>query len=137
MAKVQNRSIDKVGSEGESVCLLGLEISISFWLLSVLILLGPGLVFIVYPEAIATMPGSNFWAVIFFLMLITLGLDSTFGGMEAIITALCDEYPRILGRNREVFVAILLLFVFTCSIPTCTQVNDFQLFYKLYLLNFN
>lgn len=47
---------------------------------------GPGLVFIVYPEAIATMAGSSFWSVLFFIMLITLGLDSTFGGLEAMIT---------------------------------------------------
>jgi solute carrier family 6 dopamine transporter-like protein 3 len=38
---------------------------------------GPGLVFIVYPEAISTMPGGPIWAVIFFLMLLTLGLDSS------------------------------------------------------------
>ncbi|KAH1003114.1 hypothetical protein HUJ05_011054 [Dendroctonus ponderosae] len=47
---------------------------------------GPGLVFIVYPAAIATMPGSIFWALIFFMMLLTLGLDSsvsfsTFGAL--------------------------------------------------------
>ncbi|VDQ16190.1 unnamed protein product [Trichobilharzia regenti] len=41
------------------------------------ILRGPGLVFIAYPEAIATLAGSTFWAIIFMLMLITLGLDST------------------------------------------------------------
>lgn len=58
MAHVQHKSIEEVGLEG------------------------PGLVFIVYPEAIATMTGSVFWAIIFFLMLITLGLDSTFGGMN-------------------------------------------------------
>ncbi|XP_046391075.1 sodium-dependent serotonin transporter [Ischnura elegans] len=81
---------------------------------------GPGLVFIVYPEAIATMTGSVFWSILFFLMLITLGLDSTFGGLEAMITGLCDEYPRLLGRHREIFVGCLLLLVYICGLPTTT-----------------
>lgn len=38
---------------------------------------GPSLLFITYPEAIANMPGSTFFAIIFFVMMITLGLDST------------------------------------------------------------
>lgn len=42
-------------------------------------LLGPSLLFITYPEAIANMVGSTFFAIIFFLMMITLGLDSTVG----------------------------------------------------------
>ncbi|XP_073848673.1 serotonin transporter [Musca autumnalis] len=96
MAHVQKTTIDRVGLEG------------------------PGLVFIVYPEAIATMSGSVFWSIIFFLMLITLGLDSTFGGLEAMITALCDEYPRSIGRRRELFVLLLLAGIFLCALPTMT-----------------
>ncbi|XP_055694630.1 sodium-dependent serotonin transporter [Lutzomyia longipalpis] len=105
MAHVQSKSIDQVGLEG------------------------PGLVFIVYPEAIAMMSGSVFWSIIFFLMLITLGLDSTFGGLEAMITALCDEYPRTIGRKREFFVLILLVAIYLCALPTMTYGG-------VYLVNF-
>lgn len=48
--------------------------------------LGPSLLFITYPEAIANMVGSTFFAIIFFLMMITLGLDSTVGTSAAALT---------------------------------------------------
>lgn len=61
-----------------------------------------------------------FWSLLFFMMLITLGLDSTFGGLEAMITGLCDEYPQLLRRNREIFVFVLILFIYVCALPTVT-----------------
>ncbi|XP_051920298.1 sodium-dependent noradrenaline transporter [Hippocampus zosterae] len=63
---------------------------------------GAGLVFIIYPEAISTLPGSTFWAIVFFIMLLTLGIDSSMGGMEAVITGLTDDY-KFLKRNRKLF----------------------------------
>lgn len=44
---------------------------------SSLFLTGAGLVFILYPEAISTLSGSTFWAVVFFIMLLALGIDSS------------------------------------------------------------
>ncbi|XP_069676145.1 sodium-dependent noradrenaline transporter-like isoform X2 [Periplaneta americana] len=67
---------------------------------------GPGLVFQVYPEAVATLPGSHFWSMLFFFMLIMLGLDSAMGGMECVITGLMDEFHSFFhGRRfaREIF----------------------------------
>jgi SNF family Na+-dependent transporter len=40
---------------------------------------GIGLVFAVYPEIIATFKGAYIFSIIFFVMLITLGMDSAFG----------------------------------------------------------
>lgn len=103
---------------------------------------GPGLVFVVYPEALATMPGATIWSIIFFLMLLTLGLDSSvrslhcqivpnthvsficqFGGSEAIITGLSDEFP-IIRRYREIFVALLFTLYMFIGIAMCTEVRS-------------
>ena len=37
---------------------------------------GAGLVFIVFPFAVTQLPGGNFWSIIFFIMMILLGIDS-------------------------------------------------------------
>ncbi|CAJ0596244.1 unnamed protein product [Cylicocyclus nassatus] len=74
------------------------------------------LIFIVYPQALATMSYSSAWSFIFFVMLITLGIDSTFAGIEALITGLCDE-SRLLTRKREWFVGVVCVLYYFGSLP--------------------
>ncbi|KAJ8313056.1 hypothetical protein KUTeg_010429, partial [Tegillarca granosa] len=78
-----------------------------------------GLIFIVYPEAISTLKLSTFWALLFFFMLITLGLDTTFGGLESICTGILDEFPK-LRRNRKLFVLGLMIYCFLGALSTIT-----------------
>ncbi|XP_068092817.1 sodium-dependent dopamine transporter isoform X1 [Hyperolius riggenbachi] len=81
---------------------------------------GPGLIFIIYPEAIATLPLSSVWAVIFFIMLLTLGIDSAMGGMESVITGLIDEF-KFLRRHRELFTLFIVLGTFFISLSCVTN----------------
>uniref|UniRef100_A0A8C1NB62 Transporter n=1 Tax=Cyprinus carpio TaxID=7962 RepID=A0A8C1NB62_CYPCA len=50
---------------------------------------GAGLVFIIYPEAISTLPGATFFAIVFFIMLLTLGIDSA---VRIYVLTLLDKY---------------------------------------------
>ncbi|XP_071946346.1 sodium- and chloride-dependent GABA transporter ine-like [Antedon mediterranea] len=83
---------------------------------------GPGLVFAVYPAAFSAMPVPQLWSVLFFIMLICLGIDSQFAMVEVVITTLMDGFPKLkpLYFNRkEVLVLYICLFTFACGIP-CT-----------------
>ncbi len=51
---------------------------------------GTGLVFIVFTQAIVELPAAPFWAIIFFLMLLALGLGSQIGTLEGVISTVFD-----------------------------------------------
>ncbi|ESO88414.1 hypothetical protein LOTGIDRAFT_219163 [Lottia gigantea] len=70
---------------------------------------GPGLTFVAYPEAISKLPISPLWAVLFFLMLLTIGLDSQFGMFETMLSGAMDEFPKLF-RNRKVIVTLISCF---------------------------
>eukprot|EP00063_Salmo_salar_P042870 XP_014017705.1 PREDICTED: sodium-dependent serotonin transporter [Salmo salar] len=86
---------------------------------------GPSLLFIIYAEAIANMPAATFFAIIFFLMIIMLGLDSTFAGLEGVITAMLDEFPQLLSRRREWFVLGLVCVCYLGALSTLTYGGAF------------
>jgi len=46
---------------------------------------GIDLAFIVYPGMLTLMPWGNFFSVLFFLMLITVGIDSIFAGYDYVM----------------------------------------------------
>ncbi|XP_043964719.1 sodium- and chloride-dependent GABA transporter 2-like [Gambusia affinis] len=84
---------------------------------------GPGLVFIAYPRALSLLPGSSFWAVLFFLMILFLGLDSQFVCVESLATAITDLFPSRLRRPgaREILVLVIAVTCFLLGLPFVTE----------------
>ncbi|CAF1211881.1 unnamed protein product [Didymodactylos carnosus] len=88
------------------------------------VLLGPGLVFSVYPEAIATMKVAPLWAILFFLMLLFLGIDSQFTMVEVVVTTIEDEFHvhfRKYFKRKEYLVIAVCLITFLLGLVYFTQ----------------
>eukprot|EP00064_Thunnus_orientalis_P002224 superscaffoldBa00000155_g2231 len=84
---------------------------------------GPGLAFIAYPKALSLLPGSTFWAVLFFLMILLLGLDSQFVCVESLATAITDLFPRQLRKpgRREILVLVIAAVCFLLGLPLVSE----------------
>ncbi|XP_074527607.1 sodium- and chloride-dependent betaine transporter-like [Halichoeres trimaculatus] len=75
---------------------------------------GPGLAFIAYPRAVAMMPMPQVWSVCFFIMIILLGLDSQFVGLECLMTSLVDLFPTHLRQGCRRELVLLAICVVCC-----------------------
>jgi len=54
---------------------------------------GTDLAFVAYPGLINLLPGANFWAVIFYAMFVSLGVDSAFGYIDYFQEFFIDCFP--------------------------------------------
>merc|ERR1719210_232109 len=79
-----------------------------------------GLAFTVYPAALSKLPGANFWACLFFLMLFTLGLDSQFTILETVATSLCDWSPKLKKRRISTMAGVSII-LFLIALLCCTK----------------
>ncbi|XP_068455943.1 sodium-dependent proline transporter isoform X2 [Clinocottus analis] len=86
---------------------------------------GPGLAFVAYPEALALLPGSVFWSIMFFLMLFMMGVDTLFGNMEGITTAVLDEFPhlRTNALHKSLFLGALCFCFYLMGLLLVTNVS--------------
>ncbi len=88
---------------------------------------GVGLAFIVYPNAISMLPGGTIVAaifgIVFFLMLLTLGIDSAFSLVEAGVAAIKDKWG---GTKRKVTL-YFTIFLFIVGLIFTTKAGLYWL----------
>jgi solute carrier family 6 amino acid transporter-like protein 5/7/9/14 len=86
---------------------------------------GAGLAFIVYPEVVSRLPISPLWAILFFAMLITLGLGTQFSVITAIHTTLLDVFPQYLRKGKRPTLLMILICIlgFLLGLSCCTRVS--------------
>ncbi len=79
---------------------------------------GSGLAYMIYPTAILKLPALNtFFAVVFFAMLVTLGIDSGFALQEAFTAGIIDKWNLSKSSVNLAFcvIALAISLVFTTS----------------------
>lgn len=79
---------------------------------------GPGLAFVVFPQALSLMPWAWFFSAIFFLTLLTLGIDSAFSLVEAVNVVISDT-KKAWVKHKIAFVVCLIAFL--CGIIFSTR----------------
>jgi solute carrier family 6 GABA transporter-like protein 6/8/11/12/13 len=87
---------------------------------------GPGLIFVVYPQALGKMPAPGLWAVMFFFMLLCLGLNSQFAIVEVVVTSIQDGFPNWIRKKlvyHELLVLIICVGSFFLGLPNTIQVR--------------
>jgi len=60
---------------------------------------GPGLAFVAFPYALAQLPYSAWFGAVFFVALLTLGIDSAFSITESVLASLVDKTGWKRGRT--------------------------------------
>ncbi|RLC51264.1 MAG: sodium-dependent transporter [Candidatus Cloacimonadota bacterium] len=76
---------------------------------------GPGLAFITYPTIINHLPFARLFGIIFFLMLLTLAIDSAFSLLEAVSASMRDKFGWGIKRANitVTLMGLLIGLIFT------------------------
>ena len=88
---------------------------------------------IIYFRAVALLPCPQLWAILFFFMILLLGLDSQFVGLEAIITAVTDMYPQYRkGMKRQYLLFTIVGVSFAVGLTMCLDVSSTYIYTATY-----
>jgi SNF family Na+-dependent transporter len=73
---------------------------------------GQGLAYVVYPYAVTTIAAAPVWSIMFFFMMILLGIDSTLGCIEVTFSSLSELLTSFKKTKLRKNILFALIFVF-------------------------
>ena len=100
---------------------------------------GPSLAFVIFPKALSQVPGAVFFAILFFVMLVTFAIDSLFSLVEVVAALFEDQMPKVRKEMIVFFVCLItflagLVFVSTAGIYYLDIADHFFTHYGLVLM---
>jgi len=86
---------------------------------------GPGLTFIAFTEAILKLPVPPLWSVLFFCMLLSLGLGSMFGILEGVLNPLHEQ--KMIRVRKEILTAVTCVVCVVVGLLFCQRSGEYWL----------
>jgi len=80
---------------------------------------GAGLAFVAYPEAISKMPISPVWSVLFFAMILTLGIGTQIAIVTTVVSTIIDSSVKLMSRRLETTILFCVV-GFLIGLPLCS-----------------
>jgi neurotransmitter:Na+ symporter, NSS family len=68
---------------------------------------GPGLAFVIFPKALSLMPWSGVFSVLFFLALLSVGVDTVFSFVESFHVVICDAICEVKKEQIALWLCTL------------------------------
>lgn len=87
---------------------------------------GRRLIFVVMPEALSIIPGAAGWTIIFFLLLMLVGLDTQVTLVHTVLAGIVDEWATRLYSKSIWLLLVLCCLLYLCGLPMVAQVCRFQ-----------
>lgn len=88
---------------------------------------GQGLVYIVYPYAATTLAGAPIWSLMFFVMMLALGMGTMMASVETLTTSLEDFFPYLKKTAwiKAGTLAVICGIYFLIGLLLCSQAGSY------------
>ena len=85
-----------------------------------------GFIFVVFPAAVDHFDLPLIWSIIFFIMILLMGLSTTITVVETVVTAIQDEFNLLRTKSlwRIVVLSCVCCVLFIAGLPLTTRVRS-------------